>query len=98
MLNEIEAKQAALEEAKAELRKQRADYEALLAEVQAMKLESVEVETPEVVAPTKKTKKIVPSFEKWLNMQIHLVIMRASKQLLILKAILSNITLVRRCI
>lgn len=67
MLNEIEAKQAALEEAKAELRKQRADYEALLAEVQAMKLESVEVETPEVVAPTKKTKKIVPSFEKMVE-------------------------------
>lgn len=67
MLNEIEAKQAALEEAKAELRKQRADYEALLAEVQTMKLESVEVETPEVVAPTKKTKKIVPSFEKMVE-------------------------------
>lgn len=67
MLNEIEAKQAVLEEAKAELRKQRADYEALLAEVQAMKLESVEVETPEVVAPTKKTKKIVPSFEKMVE-------------------------------
>lgn len=67
MLNEIEAKQAALEEAKAELRKQRADYEALLAEVQAMKLESVEVETPEVAAPAKKTKKIVPSFEKMVE-------------------------------
>ena len=67
MLNEIEAKQAALEEAKAELRKQRADYEALLAEVQTMKLESVEVETPEVVALTKKTKKIVPSFEKMVE-------------------------------
>ena len=32
-----------------------------------MKLESVEVETPEVVAPTKKTKKIVPSFEKMVE-------------------------------
>lgn len=66
-LNAIEEKQAALEEAKAELRKQRAAYEALLAEVQTMKLESVEVETQQVAAPSKKVKKIVPSFEKMVE-------------------------------
>ena len=98
MLNEIEAKQAALEEAKAELRKQRADYEALLAEVQAMKLESVEVETPEVAAPAKKTKKIVPSFEKMVEYANSFSDHEGFKAVANPKGILSNITLVRRCI
>ena len=35
-----------------------------------LKLESVEIETPEVAAPAKKTKKIVPSFEKMVEYQV----------------------------
>lgn len=67
-LDKLEQQKSQLEKDEASLRDLRAAYEAAVVELHELKLQqTAEVEAPEPETPTKKEKKIVPSFEKMIE-------------------------------